>query len=50
MRLLANLARAVAELHSFNIAHGNLKPSNVLINEDWEIVLCDVHFKGRLNN
>lgn len=50
LRLLASLARAVAELHSFNIAHGNLKPANVLINDNWEVSLCDVHFKGRLNN
>ena len=50
LRLLCSLARAVAELHSFNIAHGNLKPANVLVNEEWEVHLCDVHFKGRLNN
>ncbi len=42
MDIMQKLANGVKFLHSLNIVHGDVKPSNVLVNDDFrDIVLCD---------
>lgn len=36
------LSSAIAHLHSMNIAHRDVKPANVLINEDGRVELIDL--------
>jgi len=33
--------RGVKFLHSINVAHRDLKPRNLLINENFDIKICD---------
>ncbi|MBN1962773.1 MAG: serine/threonine protein kinase [Deltaproteobacteria bacterium] len=39
--LISEIAAALAHAHSKNIGHGDLKPANVLINNDGRVVLID---------
>lgn len=38
---LKNLASALAELHSANVVHGNLKPGNIFLGQDGRPLLAD---------
>ncbi len=38
------LSRAINTMHKKNIMHRDIKPANVLVNNNWEIKLCDFGF------
>ncbi|KAJ7442153.1 kinase-like domain-containing protein, partial [Mycena galericulata] len=40
-RLLFEIAQGLEYLHSHNIVHGDLRGSNILINDDWSACLAD---------
>ena len=46
LHVLAQLAEALAYLHSQCISHGDLKASNVLTNKEWKILLIDLGHAG----
>jgi serine/threonine protein kinase len=48
-RLFLQLARAVAHLHSLEIAHRDLKPENVLLDGERNVKLADFGFAHRLD-
>lgn len=41
-RFIRDVACGLSKIHRSNLCHRNLKPSNVLVNEDNSFVLCDV--------
>lgn len=40
-KLVRSLARALASMHERRVAHGNLKPGNVFLDDDGEVLLSD---------
>ena len=40
-KLVRSLARALGQMHERRVAHGNLKPGNVFLAEDGEVLLSD---------
>ena len=41
MKVLFGVAEAMRFIHENKFSHGNLTPNNILINQNWEPLLCD---------